>query len=124
VNTVVLKIINKTSYSNDFILKLIQFAKPQQVGNNFKISVKYGKKFTGFCFRHFNRINISILKGANYPQVRNHDRKGYVNDIMINSEIEYLIFLLSHEFMHLARMNKSERECDAYGIRNMERWRR
>jgi len=120
-----MKLINKTQIPDSEILELIKFAKPASVADNFTAVVKEGKNFAGFTFRYFQRFSVTMEK-TTYPTIRNPlPRKGgYLTNISILNETEYLLFLLSHELQHMASRKHTEGSCDRYGLETLDRWRK
>ena len=123
-----IRIKNKTAYDNNFIRSVMEFVKPPNV-DDFHFTIKYGKTFSGFCYLHFNRIWVS-LGNAPYPCLRNEEPRkgGHIQNILILSEEEYLMFLTAHELFHLFLRNtkrpQSERACDAYALREIREYRK
>jgi|SRR5437016_2890576 len=123
-----IRIKNKTAYDNHFIRNVMAFVRPPNI-NDFHFTIKYGKTFSGFYYLHFNRIWVSLGK-ASYPCLRNEEPRkgGHIQNILILSEEEYLMFLTAHELFHLFLRNtkrpQSENACDAYALRKMREYRK
>jgi hypothetical protein len=140
-----MRILNTTRIDSDLVREVIAFCRPAGI-SNFDVVLKNsrdgwrGRAYSKGCGSYHSRICPFVVIGVGpsslpFPS-KWKARGGYLTHLELNQE-EELVHILAHELRHLwqakhpkgwrvfgARGKYSERDADAFAIRQVRAWRK
>jgi hypothetical protein len=139
-----LKISNSTRFDTKDLTKIVEFCLPPGLKGDFIVLIKQNKNWDGTCWPSLNKVEVIIPPDKTFPQIIdiNHELPGsYLREVYLNNINEFLVWLLSHELMHilyglnnnvikvkkdLAEFIELDEEmlADFYGLANLSKYRR